>query len=119
MSCVQSLLIHYRFYPIAAVLVVMATQAFSVSAAEASCWPDNPAGQRKCRFFRSHGGKLDLWLCEDKEGDCSSLGYIPLPAQTAEPSAGIPMELEKASPEAMGSPGTSAGALGHTLAAPP
>jgi hypothetical protein len=43
----------------------------------ASCWASNPTGNRKCQFFeRPHG--LKLWLCEDHDGDCASLGYKAL-----------------------------------------
>src|SRR6516164_997940 len=40
----------------------------------ASCWASNPTGARRCaRFLNPYGGIERL--CEDKLGDCASIGY--------------------------------------------
>src|SRR6516164_8094824 len=80
MSCVQSVLKDHRHYcraaiPLSAPIAVMALLAGQTYA---SCWAQNPIGQRKCGYFRSSASNLDLWLCEDKEDDCANLGYAPL-----------------------------------------
>jgi len=45
-------------------------------------------------------GKFDLRLCEDKEGDCASLGYTPLQTWPAETAKKIQPNATKPSPEA-------------------
>jgi hypothetical protein len=100
MSCVQPLLSQRRHYGAAAILLMAVTLMVSAVQAYASCWAKNPTGQRKCSFFRSRAGNLDIWLCEDKQGDCASLGYTPLQPAAAEIATKAKPAPAKASLEA-------------------
>jgi hypothetical protein len=77
----------------------------------ASCWAQNSTGQRKCSLFRSSTAKLDLWLCEDNEGDCAKLGYTSLGAGSGRGAKSNPLNAVLVSPQnaAATSPGLSQG----------
>jgi hypothetical protein len=58
-----------------AALFALAVILLSPNRSAASCWASNPAGTRRCaRFLNPYGGIERL--CEDKFGDCASIGYI-------------------------------------------
>lgn len=103
MSRVQSIL-SWRRRRGAAILLIAVNLMVSASRAYASCWAENPTGQRKCGFFKSRAGNLDLWLCEDKQGDCASLGYTPLPTLRLKTPAKSRRQLATPSPVAKPTP---------------
>jgi hypothetical protein len=79
----------------------------------ASCWASNPAGTRQCAWFMNRYGGIEL-LCEDKPGDCGSLGYAQIPKPLEE----IPGLLEERRPVTSSRPYTAARRRTRAVAEP-
>jgi hypothetical protein len=106
-------------YLAAAILLVAFNLMVSAGRAYPSCWAENPTGGRTCGFFKSGAGNLDLWLCEDDQGDCAKLGYIPSPPQQIEAPLKSSVERARPSPSTQESPIHSRAILRERKAEPP
>jgi hypothetical protein len=102
------------------VLFALAAILLSPNRSEASCWASNPAGTRRCaRFLNPYGGIERL--CEDKFGDCASIGYVEIrkPRKSVNHSAATCLsELPPASSEGSEPSAHSEEVTGEPEAAP-
>ncbi|HLI64712.1 MAG TPA: hypothetical protein VKV05_15055 [Terriglobales bacterium] len=108
MPRVQPVLSWWRCCGAVAILLITINLMVSASRAYASCWAENSTGERSCGFFKSRTGNLDLWLCEDKQGDCEKVGYTPLPTRRIKTPTQSSTEPAQASPNIQPTPRSEA-----------
>jgi hypothetical protein len=101
-------------------LFALAAILLSPHRSAASCWASNPAGTRRCAYFLNPYGGIER-LCEDKFGDCASIGYVEVrkPRKSANDSAVTRLsELPPASSEGSGPAAHPEEMTGEPKAAP-
>jgi hypothetical protein len=78
-------------------LLALAAILLSQNRSAASCWASNPARTRRCARFLNRYGGIER-LCEDKFGDCASIGYVEIRKPWKSTNDSIVTRLSERSP---------------------